>query len=58
MNDKKICRYWVALGIIFIVIFRSIVRPALSDISSLSILLGVIPNLFGAFLLPIGGHFF
>lgn len=52
------CRYWVALGIIFIVIFRSIIRPSFYNIPSLSILMGVLPNLFGAFLLPVGCYLF
>jgi hypothetical protein len=58
MDRKKMCRYWVAMGIIFIVIYRSIIRPGLNDIPYLTTLLGVVPNFLGAFLLPIGGYLF
>ena len=51
---KNYCKYFVIIGAIIIEFIKWVVRPYFHLVQPLKFIMGIMPNLFGAFLLPIG----
>ena len=54
MYLKNICKFTVIGGAIIIEFIKWVVRPYFHLVQPVKFIMGIMPNLFGAFLLPLG----
>lgn len=52
MHVKKINKWIIITGVLFIVLVKLVIRPTCDCNKAISFLLGIMPNLIGSFLIP------